>query len=96
MPILTEEFKLIPCPCRGLYSILDLRQPLRLKGAPRSWGPRFFIREKPPTSKTEASVTLAYTLQGHKIIAGGNAHGKRGDRSPTLKGAHPSGPWDAR
>ena len=35
-------------------------------------------------------------LQGHKIVAGGNAPGMRDVRSPTLKGSHFLEPRDAR
>jgi len=35
-------------------------------------------------------------LQGHKIVAGGNAPGKRHPHSPTPKGSNSRGPQDAR
>ena len=43
-----------------------------------------------PRGKTEGQVLRA--LQGHKIVAGGNAPGKPHARSPTLEGSHSLGP----
>ena len=39
-----------------------------------------------PQGKTEAQVFRA--LKGHNIVAGGNAPGMPGIRSPTLKGSY--------
>jgi hypothetical protein len=43
----------------------------------------------PPHGEIEGQVLHA--LQGHKIVAGGNAPGTRDVRSPTLKGSNPGG-----
>jgi 2,3-diketo-5-methylthio-1-phosphopentane phosphatase len=42
------------------------------------------------------AALLDCALQGHKIVAGGNAPGKRDIRLPTLKGSHHPGSKDAR
>ena len=48
----------------------------------------------PPAQSGRRAVSRA--PQGHKIVAGGNAPGKREASSPTLKGSYDPGPQDAR
>jgi hypothetical protein len=43
-------------------------------------------QKRAPRDRTEGQIFRA--LQGHKVVAGGNAPGMREVRSPTLKGSH--------
>jgi hypothetical protein len=47
-------------------------------------------------NRLQKNSQLFHALKGHKIVAGGNAPGKRNAHSPTLKGAHNFAARDAK